>query len=77
MLVQIRLVGPVSDRFGPLGALQIGLVLQRAGTLRCSSLTHSWLLLVPALALLTLGQGLAIPNLAATVADRAPDASTG
>ena len=71
VLVQIRLVGPASDRFGPLGALQIGLVCNALG-LCLLSLTHSWLLLVPSLALLTLGQGLAIPNLAATVADRAP-----
>ena len=76
VLVQIRLVGPASDRFGPLGALQIGLVCNALG-LCLLSLTHSWLLLVPSLALLTLGQGLAIPNLAATVADRAPDAERG
>ena len=41
------------------------------------SLTHTWFLLVPSLALLTIGQGLAIPNLAATVADRAPDDERG
>ena len=76
VLVQIRLVGPASDRFGPLGALQIGLVFNALG-LGLLSLTHSWVLLVPSLALLTLGQGLAIPNLAATVADRAPDDERG
>ncbi len=76
VLVQTRLVGPASDRFGPLGALQIGLVCNALG-LGLLSLTHSWLLLVPSLALLTLGQGLAIPNLAATVVDRAPDAERG
>ena len=41
------------------------------------SVTHSWFLLVPSLALLTTGQGLAIPNLAAAVADRAPDGQRG
>jgi MFS family permease len=72
----MRLVGPASDRFGALGALQLGLVCNAAG-LGLLALTHTWFLLVPSLALLTIGQGLAIPNLAATVADRAPDDERG
>jgi MFS family permease len=76
VLVQTRLVGPASDRFGPLGALQLGLVCNAAG-LGLLSLTHTWFLLVPSLTLLTIGQGLAIPNLAAAVADRAPDDERG
>jgi multidrug resistance protein len=76
VVVQTRLVGPTSDRFGSLGALQLGLVCNAAG-LGLLSLTHSWFLLVPSLALLTTGQGLAIPNLAAAVADRAPDEERG
>jgi multidrug resistance protein len=76
VVVQTRLVGPASDRFGPLGALQLGLVCNAAG-LGLLSLTHSWFLLVPSLTLLTIGQGLAIPNLAAAAADRAPDAERG
>ena len=76
VLVQTRLVGPASDRFGPLGTLQLGLVCNAAG-LGLLSLTHTWFLLVPSLTLLTIGQGLAIPNLAAAVADRAPDDERG
>jgi len=76
VLVQTRLVGPASDRFGSLGALQLGLVCNAAG-LGLLSLAHTWFLLVPSLALLTIGQGLAIPNLAAAVADRAPDEERG
>ena len=41
------------------------------------AITHTWYLLVPALALLTVGQGLSIPNLSAAVADRAPDERRG
>jgi MFS family permease len=76
VLVQTRLVAPVSARFGPLGALQLGLVFNAIG-LGLLSLTRSWLLLVPALAFLTVGQGISIPNLTAAVADRAPDERRG
>jgi MFS family permease len=51
-------------------------VLNAAG-LALLAVTWRWLLLVPALALLTLGQGLAIPNLTAAVADRAPSDQRG
>ena len=76
VLVQTRLVAPVSARFGPLGALQLGLGLNAVG-LGLLSITRSWLLLVPALACLTIGQGISIPNLTAAVADRAPDERRG
>ena len=76
VLVQTRLVAPVNVRLGALGALQVGLVFNALG-LALLAITHTWLLLVPALALLTVGQGLAIPNLTAAVADRAPDDRRG
>ena len=50
VLVQTRLVAPVSVRLGPLGALQLGLAFNAVG-LGLLSLTRSWLLLVPALGL--------------------------
>ncbi|HET9600450.1 MAG TPA: MFS transporter [Acidimicrobiales bacterium] len=76
VVVQIRLVGPVSARLGPLGALQLGLTCNAIG-LALLAVTRSWLLLVPALALLTVGQGIALPNLTAAVANRAPDEQRG
>ncbi len=76
VVVQTRLVEPVSRRLGTLGALQAGLVLNAAG-LALLSVTWRWVVLVPALALLTTGQGLAIPNLTAAVADRAPSERRG
>ena len=76
VVVQIRLVAPVSARLGPLGALQLGLTCNAIG-LALLAVTRSWLLLVPALALLTVGQGIALPNLTAAVANRAPDEQRG
>ena len=62
VVVQIRLVAPVSERLGPLGALQLGLDVQRHRDSALLAVTRSWLLLVPALALLTVGQGIAHPE---------------
>jgi multidrug resistance protein len=76
VFVQVRLIEPVVDRLGAIGALQTGLVLNAVG-LGLLAVTWSWLLLIPALALLTTGQGLAIPNLTAAVADRAPSEQRG
>jgi multidrug resistance protein len=76
VLVQARGIEPVVRRFGALGALQAGLVLNAAG-LALLSVTRTWFTLVPALALLTAGQGFVIPNLAAVVADRAPTDERG
>ena len=76
VVVQIRLVAPVSARLGPLGALQLGLTCNAVG-LALLAVTRSWLLLVPALALLTVGQGIALPNLTAAAANRAPDEQRG
>jgi len=76
VVVQTRFVGPASHRLGAIGALQAGLLLNAAG-LALLAVTWRWLVLVPALALLTLGQGLAIPNLTAAVADRAPSDQRG
>ena len=50
-------------------ALRSGLVSLAAG-LALVAVAHSWFLLVPALALVTLGSGLATPTLAAMIADR-------
>jgi DHA1 family tetracycline resistance protein-like MFS transporter len=76
VVVQTRLVGPVSGRLGALGALQAGLVLDAVG-LALLAVTWRWAVLVPALAFLTMGQGLSIPNLTAAVADRAPGPRRG
>ena len=63
------LVAPAVRRFGEPGTLRLGLVLNAAG-LAILPFVHDWLLLAPALLLLTTGQGLVTPTLSATVAGR-------
>jgi predicted MFS family arabinose efflux permease len=70
VIVQGGMVRPAHARFGSVGALRVALVLEVAGLLLLAAAT-TWLLLVPALVLLVVGQGLATPTLAALVADRA------
>src|SRR5215213_7938902 len=74
--VQGGLVRPVNARLGSVGALRLALGLTAVGLLLLAA-TMSWLLLVPALALLVVGQGLATPTMATLVADRAHDARRG
>jgi len=67
--VQTRLVHPAVASGGEKRALRSGLVSLAAG-LALVAAAHSWFLLVPALALVTLGSGLATPTLAAMIAER-------
>jgi MFS transporter, DHA1 family, tetracycline resistance protein len=76
VIVQGGLVGKVTARIGSRRALQGGLLLLMAG-LALLSQTKNWSTLVPALALLGFGQGLAGPNLSALVVDAADDRSRG
>jgi multidrug resistance protein len=67
--VQTRLVHPLVQRVGEVGALRAGLVALVAGLVLVSA-SHSWLVLVPALAFVTVGSGLATPTIAALIAER-------
>ncbi len=70
VIVQAGLIGPAVERFGDLRVLRTALVLNAVGLVLLAAAT-SWPLLVPALALLVLGQGMATPTINALVADRA------
>jgi MFS family permease len=74
--VQGGLVRPVTDRIGSPRALQAGLLLNACGLVALAAAT-TWWLLVPALALLTIGQGLVTPNLSTLVSVRVPDHQRG
>lgn len=67
--VQTRLVHPVVERIGEARALRAGLLSLVVGLLLVAA-AESWLLLVPAIALVTLGSGLATPTLSSLIADR-------
>ena len=72
-VVQGALVGRARIRFGELPLLRYGLMTTAAG-MAVLALTTSWLLLVPALVLLSAGQGFASPTMTAAVTNRiAPD----
>lgn len=70
VLVQVRLVGPVSDRLGEIGTVRTGLMANVVG-LAVLSIDGGWVTLVPALGLLVVGQGLLTPTLSAAIAGRA------
>jgi multidrug resistance protein len=76
ILVQGGMVRPVNRRFGSVAALRVALTLNALGLLALAFAT-TWLLLIPALVLLVVGQGLATPTLATLVADRAHDRRRG
>jgi multidrug resistance protein len=67
--IQTRLVHPMVERAGERGALRAGLSSLGIGLLVLSA-AHSWLVLVPALALITLGSGLATPTIASLISER-------
>ena len=69
VVVQVRLVHPAVARLGERGALRAGLLLNAAGLLVLAA-AHRWLLLVPALLALVVGQGLVMPTLTSLVAGR-------
>ena len=68
--VQVGLVRRVAPRYGGLRTLRAGLVANAAGLLLMAAATE-WIVLVPALVLLVVGQGLTSPSLAAVAAGRA------
>ena len=70
------LVAPAVRRWGEAGTLRIGLVLNACG-LAVLPFVHSWAALAPAIVLLTTGQGLVTPTLAATVAGGVSDERRG
>lgn len=74
--VQTLLVRPVNSALGTKRSVQAGLSLNTAG-LVVLSLAEQWPLLIVALLLLTVGQGLVTPNLSALVSGRVPDHRRG
>ena len=66
---QVWMIRPVNDRIGTEGSVRAGLVLNGTGLLLLSY-SHDWALLVPSLALLTIGQALITPNLSSLVSGR-------
>ena len=74
--VQAGLVRPANARFGSIPVLRGALVLTAVGLLLVAG-AEAWLVLVPALVLLVVGQGLATPTMATLVANRAHDARRG
>ena len=70
VIVQVRLVKPVTQRFGEAGAVRVGLLTNAVGLLLLAGLAvvHSWAVAVPALVVLTVGQGLVVPTLASALA---------
>lgn len=74
--VQGGAVRPAVARLGERGTLAVGLGLNAAG-LALVGAAHSWWELAPALALVTVGQGLAMPALTATLAGRADPSGRG
>jgi DHA1 family tetracycline resistance protein-like MFS transporter len=74
--VQGGMVRPVNARFGAVGTLRLALTVNAVGLLLLAAAT-TWVLLVPALVLLVLGQGLATPTLSTLVANRADQGRRG
>jgi multidrug resistance protein len=74
--VQGGLIRPINAKLGTQRSLQVGLVLNSAGLIVLST-AENWPLLIVALALLTVGQGLVTPNLSSLVSGRVPDHRRG
>ena len=74
--VQGGLIRPINAKIGTQRSLQAGLVLNSAG-LVVLAFAETWPLLIVALALLTIGQGLVTPNLSSLVSGRVPDHRRG
>ena len=75
-VVQVGLVHPVVNRIGEGGAIRVGLVANAMGLVVLARV-HGYGLLVPAMLLLTVGQGLLAPSLAAAVVGRVGAARRG
>jgi len=69
VIVQVRVLPAVLDRLGEGGTLRVGLVLNAFG-LAVLAGVDSWALLVPALLLLVVGQGLVSPTLSSILAGK-------
>jgi multidrug resistance protein len=76
VLVQTSLVHPTVDRFGEIRTLQLALAANGLGLLLLAGV-HSWWALVPALFILVVGQGLAMPSLTSAFSARASVAHRG
>jgi multidrug resistance protein len=76
VLVQSGLVHPVAVRLGEVGTVRFGLAAN-AGGLVLLAADGGWTTLVPALALLVVGQGLLTPTLSSAVAGRVPGERRG
>ena len=74
--VQGGLIRPINAKLGTQRSLQVGLVLNSTGLIVLSA-AENWTLLIVALALLTVGQGLVTPNLSSLVSGRVPDHRRG
>ncbi len=68
--VQVGAVHPIVSRFGELGTLRAGL-MANVGGLVVLAFVRSWVVLVPALLALTVGQGLIQTTMSSTLAGRA------
>jgi multidrug resistance protein len=79
VIVQVRLVKPVTERFGEAGAVRVGLLTNALGLVLLAgvALVHSWAVAVPALVVLTVGQGLVVPTLASALAGHVEPARRG
>ena len=71
VLVQVGLIHAASVRLGESGTLRAGLVANLAGLLLLA-VDGGWVTLVPALALLVVGQGLVTPTMSSAIAGRVP-----
>ena len=71
VVVQVGIIGRVNDRLGESGTLRVGPGRATRPAWPCWPSTAGWATLVPALALLVLGQGLITPTLSSAVAGRA------
>jgi multidrug resistance protein len=76
VVVQGGAIRPVGKRIGVRGSVSAGLIFNAIG-LFLLAFAHSWLVLVPALVLLTVGQGLTTPNFTAMVSDGAAPQQRG
>jgi len=76
VVVQGGAIRPVTDRLGSGGALRLGLAVNVVGLVALAA-SKSWFLLVPALAMLTFGQGVANPSLTTLVTRTADPARRG
>jgi DHA1 family tetracycline resistance protein-like MFS transporter len=74
--VQVGLVHPIVRRIGELRTLAGGLVANAAGLVTLAG-AHSWAVVIPALLVLTVGQGLVQPTMSSALVGRADPARRG